>query len=395
MNILVINTGSSSLKFQLIDMQTEKVIAKGNCERVTINNSFLKYKANGQETIINKEMPNHQSAMELVLKTLTDAQIGVISSLKEINAIGHRVVSGGDLLTESTVVTKEVLATLKQCVDFAPLHVPASILGVEACLSELPEVKNVLVFDTSFHSSMPEHAFHYGIPREYYDKYHIRRYGAHGTSHKFVSEEYFRITNKPVKGSKIISCHLGSGSSIAAIKNGYCVDTTMGFTPLEGLLMGTRCGDLDASVLEFLHKKTGMSLSEITNVLNKKSGIVGICGYSDMRDVEDRLDDAKCKLAFDIFCYRVRKYIGAYASAMEGVDAIIFTAGIGEKSDLVRADVLSHLEYLGVKAHGSNGTKLDNGCVKLSTEDSKVDVYIIPTNEELVIARETLNLTKK
>lgn len=394
MKILVINTGSSSLKFQLIDMETEEVIAKGNCERVTINDSFLKYKANGKEVKIEQDMPNHQVALELVLKTLLDKEVGVISSLSEINAAGHRVVSGGDKLTQSTIVTEEVLNTLKECVDFAPLHVPPAILGVEAVMQKLPNIKNVLVFDTSFHSTMPAYAFRYGLPEEIYKQYHVRKYGAHGTSHKYVSEEYFKISNKPVQGSKIVSCHLGSGSSITAIKDGKSMDTSMGFTPLEGLMMGTRSGDIDPSILEYLVKKTNKSLEELTSMLNKKSGFLGLTGYSDMRDIESNLDNENCKLAYDIFEYKIRKYIGAYIATMGGVSAIIFTAGIGENDATFRNYLLSNLSYLGFELLPAEKQVKHSNFTKLSTENSSIDIYVIPTNEELVIARETVNLIK-
>ena len=394
MKILVINAGSSSLKFQLIDMETETAIAKGNCERVTIDGSFLNYKANGKKVIIEKEMPNHEVAIELVLNTLLDKENGVISSLEEINAVGHRVVNGGDLLNQTTLVTDEVMEKLRNCIDFAPLHIPGALKGLEAVRKVLPNVNNVLVFDTTFHTTMPDYAYRYAIPKEYYEKYHIRRYGAHGTSHKFVSEEYFNITGKKPEGTKLITCHLGSGSSITAIKDGKCVDTSMGFTPLEGLVMGTRCGDIDASILEYINKKTGKSLSEITTMLNKQSGIYGLCGYSDMRDIENNLDKYDVNLANEMLVYKVRKYIGSYIAVLEGVDAIIFTAGIGEHSKDVRDKVLNHFKYLGVELLNDDEIKEEKNFTKLSTDNSKVDVYIIPTNEELVIARETLNMVK-
>ncbi len=392
MKILVINAGSSTLKFQLIDMQNENVIAKGNCERVTINGSFFKYSANGKELKIEQEMPNHKVAFELILKTLLDKEVGVISSVNEISAVGHRVVSAGDKITQSTLVTDEVLKELKNCVDFAPIHIPASLLGIEAVLEKLPNAKNALVFDTSFHSTMPAHAYRYGLPEEVYNKYHVRKYGAHGTSHKYVSEEYLKISKKSVQGSKIISCHLGSGSSVTAIKDGISVDTSMGFTPLEGLMMGTRSGDIDPSILEYLVKKTNKSLEELTSMLNKKSGFLGLTGYSDIRDIEANLDNPQCQLAFDIFEYKIRKYIGAYVATMGGVDAIIFTAGIGEKDPLFRNKLLSNLKYLGIKLLPEHKQKKEKTFTKLSARNSKVDVYVIPTNEELVIARETAKL---
>ncbi len=396
MKILVVNAGSSSLKYQLIDMKTEEVIAKGNCERVTIDGSFLKHKAKGKETVITENMPNHTVAMKLVLKALTDPEIGVIKSLSEIDAVGHRVVSAGDVFMETTLVTPEVLKKLEGCVDFAPLHVPAAILGVKAIQENLPKVKNVLVFDTSFHATMPEYVFRYALPEETYTQYHIRRYGAHGTSHKFVSEELLKALKMKKKGSKIISCHLGSGSSVTAIKDGKCLDTSMGFTPLEGMVMGTRSGDVDASVLDFWAKKSGMNLSEITTALNKKSGLLGVCGYSDMRDVESHMKENKnCKLALDMLAYRVKKYIGAYTASMNGVDAIVVTAGIGENDALVREKVFTDMEFFGIKFDKKANKEMERGTVaKISAKDSKVSVYVIPTNEEVMIARETLDMVK-
>lgn len=397
MKILVINAGSSSLKYQLIDMQTEGVLAKGNCERIGLSDSLLKAKGNDTEKIFKQDMPNHKVTIELVLHALTDDTVGVIKSMDEIGAVGHRVVASGEFFNKTTLVTDEVLEVIKEkTFELAPLHNPAAYTGVISCMEVMPNTPMALVFDTSFHSTMPEKAYMYGIDYNDYKKYGVRKYGAHGTSHKFVSQEAAKYLNKPAKDLKIVTCHLGNGSSISAVDGGVCIDTSMGFTPLAGVLMGTRSGDIDASAVEFLARKKGLSHSEIITYLNKKSGVNGISGISsDFRDLcagEDRGDE-RCILALDMFGYQTKKYVGAYAAAMGGLDCIVFTAGIGENTPSVRSRVCEGLEFLGVKFDAESNMKKNDGTIReISTADSKVKVLIIPTNEELVIARETAEL---
>lgn len=393
MKILVLNAGSSSLKFQLLNMEDESIIAKGNCERIGIDDSFITYKANGKATTTKCVMPTHVEAMKFVLDALTDKENGVIKSVNEISGFGHRVVNVGEDYFDSVVVTEQVLEDFRKNKDFSPLHVPGAIAGIEACFSIAPKIKNVAVFDIGFHKTMPEHVYRYAIPKEDYTDLKIRRYGAHGTSHRYVSQECVKLLNN--ENSKIVTCHLGSGSSMCAVLNGQSYDTTMGFTPLEGLVMGTRSGDIDASVVNFICEKKGMKVGEVVNYLNKKSGMLGLCGYSDMRDVEANLDtNSDCKLAFDTMCYRVTKYIGAYAAAMGGLDAIVFTGGIGERDPLARERILENLGFMGVEFDKENNPNVFGDFGELSTPNSKVKVYVIPTNEELVIARETLDLIK-
>lgn len=393
MKILVINAGSSSLKFQLLNMEDESVIAKGNCERIGIDDSFLTYKANGQAYTKKYVMPSHVEAMEYLIQTLTDSEIGVIKSVKEISGFGHRVVNVGESYFDSVIVTPEVLNDFKANVDFSPLHVPGAISGIEACFKIAPNIKNVAVFDIGFHKTLPDYVYRYALPKQDYEELKIRKYGAHGTSHRYVSQECAKLLGG-AKGTKIVTCHLGSGSSMCAVVDGKSFDTSMGFTPLEGLVMGTRTGDIDPSVLNFLCEKRGFTVKEAINYLNKKSGMLGLCGYSDMRDVEANLDNSDCKLAYDAMCYRVIKYIGSYAAAMNGLDAIVFTGGIGERDPQVRETVLNSLSYLGVKFDAEKNPAVFGDFGELSTADSKVKVFVIPTNEELVIARETKDLIK-
>ena len=394
MNVLVINCGSSSLKFQLINSESEAVLAKGLCERIGIDGRLTYQPAGGEKNVSEKAMPTHTEAIQFVIDALTDADTGVVKSLDEIGAVGHRVVHGGEKFAKSVVVTPEVKAAIAECNDLAPLHNPANLIGIEACESLMPSTPQVVVFDTAFHQTMPEKAYMYGLPYEYYEKYKVRRYGFHGTSHSFVSKRVAEIVGKPYNATKTIVCHLGNGASISAVLNGESVDTSMGLTPLEGLVMGTRSGDIDPAIMEFVAKKENLDIAGIMNVLNKKSGVEGISGVSsDFRDLEEAADNgnARAALAIDVFAYRVAKYVGAYTAAMNGVDNIVFTAGIGENAGLVRTIVCSYLGYLGItideEANGKRGEE-----IVISTPDSKVKVLVVPTNEELAIARETVAL---
>lgn len=397
MKILVINAGSSSLKFQLIDMENEQVLARGNVEKINEKGSFLRCKVNGKELIINEEFTNHAQGLKKVLDVLTDSQDGVIKDLSEISAFGHRVVNVGDSYFDSCVVTKEILEDFKSKIEFSPLHVPGAIAGMEGAMEISKEIPNVAVFDIGFHKTLPKHAYLYAIPKKYYDKYKIRRYGAHGTSHFYVSNKCAELMGKDIKDLKIISCHIGSGASIAAIKGGQSIDTSMGFTPLEGLIMNTRSGDIDSAVLEFICKKEGKTISEVLHILNKESGLLGSTGgvMADMRDITSNLDNPDIKLAFDMYCYRILKYIGAYTAVMNGVDAIVFTAGCGENTPELREIICDNLSYLGVEIDKDKNNNLPRGIdAELSTENSKVKLFVIPTNEEIVIAKETLKLVK-
>ena len=394
MNVLVINCGSSSLKFQLINSESEAVLAKGLCERIGIDGRLTYQPAGGEKNVSEKAMPTHTEAIQFVIDALTDADTGVVKSLDEIGAVGHRVVHGGEKFAKSVVVTPEVKAAIAECNDLAPLHNPANLIGIEACESLMPSTPQVVVFDTAFHQTMPEKAYMYGLPYEYYEKYKVRRYGFHGTSHSFVSKRVAEIVGKPYNATKTIVCHLGNGASISAVLNGESVDTSMGLTPLEGLVMGTRSGDIDPAIMEFVAKKENLDIAGIMNALNKKSGVEGISGVSsDFRDLEEAADNgnARAALAIDVFAYRVAKYVGAYTAAMNGVDNIVFTAGIGENAGLVRTKVCSYLGYLGItideEANGKRGEE-----IVISTPDSKVKVLVVPTNEELAIARETVAL---
>ena len=394
MNVLVINCGSSSLKFQLINSESEAVLAKGLCERIGIDGRLTYQPAGGEKNVSEKAMPTHTEAIQFVIDALTDADTGVVKSLDEIGAVGHRVVHGGEKFAKSVVVTPEVKAAIAECNDLAPLHNPANLIGIEACESLMPGTPQVVVFDTAFHQTMPEKAYMYGIPYEYYDKYKVRRYGFHGTSHSFVSKRVAEIVGKPYNATKTIVCHLGNGASVSAVLNGESVDTSMGLTPLEGLVMGTRSGDIDPAIMEFIAKKENLDIAGIMNVLNKKSGVEGVSGVSsDFRDLEAaaKAGNKRAELAIDVFAYRVAKYVGAYTAAMNGVDNIVFTAGIGENCALVRTKVCSYLGYLGItideEANGKRGEE-----IVISTPDSKVKVLVVPTNEELAIARETVAL---
>ena len=394
MNVLVINCGSSSLKFQLINSESEAVLAKGLCERIGIDGRLTYQPAGGEKNVSEKAMPTHTEAIQFVIDALTDADTGVVKSLDEIGAVGHRVVHGGEKFAKSVVVTPEVKAAIAECNDLAPLHNPANLIGIEACESLMPGTPQVVVFDTAFHQTMPEKAYMYGLPYEYYEKYKVRRYGFHGTSHSFVSKRVAEIVGKPYNATKTIVCHLGNGASISAVLNGESVDTSMGLTPLEGLVMGTRSGDIDPAIMEFVAKKENLDIAGIMNVLNKKSGVEGISGVSsDFRDLEEaaKAGNKRAELAIDVFAYRVAKYVGAYTAAMNGVDNIVFTAGIGENAGLVRTKVCSYLGYLGItideEANGKRGEE-----IVISTPDSKVKVLVVPTNEELAIARETVAL---
>lgn len=396
MKVLVINSGSSSLKYQLIDMQTEGVIAKGTCERIGIEGSKLTHKAKGKETVIEQAMPDHNVAVALVLNALTDREIGVISSMKDIDAVGHRAVASGEVFKAPTLVTAESIAKMEELCDLAPLHNPAAIIGVKACKAAMPETPMAFVFDTSFHFTMPDYAYMYAIDYTDYEKYSIRRYGFHGTSHKFVSQEAAKYLGKKPEELKIVTCHLGNGSSITAVNGGKSVDTSMGFTPLAGVPMGTRSGDIDSAVVEYLAQKKGWTVAEALSYLNKKSGVAGISGVSsDFRDLTAARDagNKRAALALDMFSYACKKYVGAYAAAMNGVDCIVFTAGVGENTPCVREAICDNMQYLGLSIDKEKNLEKNNGAIRdITGKDSKVKVLIIPTNEELVIARETVEL---
>lgn len=398
MKILVINCGSSSLKYQLFDMENESVIAKGNCEKIGLGEPFLKHKARGKETIIKTNMPSHKEAIENVLKILTDKEYGVLESLSEISAVGHRVLHGGEKFSAPVICTEEVIKDLEELIPLGPLHMPANILGVKACKEVMPNINHVAVFDTAFHANMPDYAFMYGLPYEAYTDWKIRRYGFHGSSHRFVANEAANYLNKDIKDLKIVTVHLGNGSSIAAVKGGVSIDTSMGFTPLEGLVMGTRCGDIDASIVGYIADKTGWSAQEVVTYLNKKSGMLGLNGVtSDSRENSELIEQGnkRAKLFVDMLSYKIKKYIGSYAAAMGGVDCIVFTGGIGENQEDVREYALDGLEFLGVDFDKEKNYNLKRGTIEeLSKPSSKVKVLRIPTDEELVIARDTLNLTK-
>jgi len=398
MNILVINCGSSSLKYQLIDMTNESVTAKGLCERIGIEGSNLVHQPAGKGKIkIEKPMADHTVAIQMVLDALVDPEIGVVKSVDEIGAIGHRVVHAGTNYSEAVIIDEKVKEVVRQCTDLAPLHNPANLMGVEACEKALPGKPNVAVWDTAFGMSMDEKAYLYAIPYEYFEKYSVRRYGFHGTSHKFVSGEAIKFANLDPEKAKVIVCHLGNGASISASIGGKCVDTSMGLTPLEGLIMGTRSGDVDAGVVQYICNKEGKDVNEALNILNKKSGLLGLSGgiSSDSRDIMAAMKDGnhRAKVTVDAFVYRVAKYIGAYTAAMNGVDAICFTAGVGENDAYVRKSVCEYLGYLGVEVDDElNNVRGEERII--SSADSKVKVILLPTNEELAIARETLALCK-
>ncbi len=396
MKVLVINSGSSSLKYQLIDMETENVIAKGTCERIGIDGSKLTHKAKGTETVIEKAMPDHNVAVALVLDALTDKNIGVISSMDDIDAVGHRAVASGEVFKAPALVTDESIAKMEELCDLAPLHNPAAIIGVKACRAAMPKTPMAFVFDTSFHFTMPDYAYMYAIDYADYEKYAIRRYGFHGTSHKFVSQEAAKYLGKKPEELKIVTCHLGNGSSITAVNGGKSVDTSMGFTPLAGVPMGTRSGDIDPAVVEYLAQKENLTIAQALNYLNKKSGMAGVSGVSsDFRDLTAASDkgNKRAKLALDMFSYSCKKYVGAYAAAMNGVDCIVFTAGVGENTPCVREAICENMDYIGLSIDKAKNQEKNNGAIRdITGEGSKVKVLIIPTNEEVVIARETVEL---
>lgn len=398
MKILVINCGSSSLKFQLIDSDSEECLAKGLCERIGIDGSMITYAPKGgDKEKTETPMPDHTEAIRLVLDALTNPKTGVVKNLDEIGAVGHRVVHGGEKFAESVVITDDVIKAIEECNDLAPLHNPANLIGINACRKLMPNTPMVAVFDTAFHQTMPEEAYMYGLPYEYYKKYKIRRYGFHGTSHSYVSKRAAEVLGKKYEDLKIIVCHLGNGASISAVKNGKCVDTSMGLTPLQGLIMGTRSGDIDPAIIEFIAHKENKSIDEIMNVLNKKSGVLGLSDNlsSDFRDLEAGYNngDENAIRAMKTYCYNVAKYVGAYVAAMNGVDVICFTAGVGENGPMVRNMICEHLGYLGIKLDQELNNKRGED-IAITTPDSKTTVMVIPTNEELAIARETCRLVK-
>ena len=396
MNVLVINCGSSSLKYQLIDSKTEAVLAKGLCERIGIDGRLVYQKAGGDKEITEAAMPTHKEAIQMVLHALVNEKTGAIKSLDEVGAIGHRVVHGGEKFAASAVITDEMIKTVEECNDLAPLHNPANLIGIRVCAELMPHVPQVGVFDTAFHQTMPPKAYLYGLPLDYYKKYKIRRYGFHGTSHSYVSKHAIQFLGLDPDNSKVIVCHLGNGSSISAVQNGKCIDTTMGLTPLEGVIMGTRSGSIDPAIVEFIAKKENLDIAGVMNVLNKKSGLLGMSGISsDMRDLEDAAAEGNedAKNAREALAYGIAKYVGGYVAAMNGVDAIIFTAGIGENDNLVREDICSYFKYLGV-AIDLEANKKRGEDIVISTPDSKVKVAVIPTNEELAICRDTVALVE-
>ena len=396
MNVLVINCGSSSLKYQLIDSDTEAVLAKGLCERIGIDGRLVYQKAGNDKEITEASMPTHKEAIQMVLEALTNEKTGAIKSLAEVNAIGHRIVHGGEKFASSAIITDEMIKAVEECNDLAPLHNPANLIGIRVCSELMPNVPQVGVFDTAFHQTMPAKAYLYGLPIEYYKNYKVRRYGFHGTSHSFVSKRAVEFLGLDKDNSKVIVCHLGNGSSISAVQNGKCVDTTMGLTPLEGVVMGTRSGSIDPAIVEDIAKKENLDLAGVMNVLNKKSGLQGMSGVSsDMRDLRAAAAEGNedAKNAIEVLCYGIAKYVGGYVAAMNGVDAIVFTAGIGENVGMIREKVCSYLGFLGVtidaKANEAMGEE-----VVISGADSKVKVAVIPTNEELAICRDTVALVK-
>lgn len=397
MNILVINCGSSSLKYQLIDMKNEAVLAKGLCERIGIEGSNLVHKPTGKDKFVNEApMKDHKDAIRMVLEALVDPAHGVIASTDEISAVGHRVLHGGSIYSDSIVVDEDVKKVIRDCFDLGPLHNPANLIGIEACEHAMPGTPQVAVFDTAFGQSMPAKAYMYAIPYKYYENYHIRRYGFHGTSHKFVSGETIKFAGLDPKTAKVIVCHLGNGASVSASIGGKCVDTSMGLTPLEGLVMGTRSGDVDPAVVQYIANKDNKTVDEVLTILNKESGLYGMTGISsDFRDIVSAAEEGneKAETAYEAFAYRCAKYIGAYTAAMNGVDAITFTAGIGENAGGIRKDICKYLGYLGIEIDDAKNAERGDMNV-ISTADSKVKVVVIPTNEELAIARETLELVK-
>ncbi|MGM9625283.1 MAG: acetate kinase [Eubacteriales bacterium] len=400
MKILVVNAGSSSLKYQLFDMESGDILAKGICERIAIDGKITHKLPDGRKIELAIDMPNHSVATKILVDTLTNPEYGCIKDMSEIEAVGHRVVHGGSYFYESCLVTPDVLEKLRLCIDFAPLHTPAHLMGIEGCTAVMPNVPQVLVFDTAFHTTQPKKAYTYAIKYEDAQEYQIRRYGAHGTSHRFVSAEMAKLLDKPVEETKIITCHIGNGSSITAVKGGKCVDTSMGFTPLDGVEMGTRCGSIDPAIVPYLMKKKNCTPDEISAYMNKECGFLGVSGISsDSRDIEAAIlkGDERAWLAANVLAYQIQKYIGSYAAAMNGLDAIVFTAGMGENNPELRERVCTDMEYFGIEIDREVNAKAhhQNNIVKLSTDRSKVAVYLIPTNEELMIARDTEEIVKK
>ena len=396
MNVLVINCGSSSLKYQLIDSETEAVLAKGLCERIGIDGRLVYQKAGNDKEITEASMPTHKEAIQMVLEALTNKKTGAIKSLEEVNAIGHRIVHGGEKFASSAIITDEMIKAVEECNDLAPLHNPANLIGIRVCSELMPNVPQVGVFDTAFHQTMPAKAYLYGLPIEYYKNYKVRRYGFHGTSHSFVSKRAVEFLGLDKDNSKVIVCHLGNGSSISAVQNGKCVDTTMGLTPLEGVVMGTRSGSIDPAIVEYLAKKENLDIAGVMNILNKKSGLQGMSGVSsDMRDLRAAAAEGNedAKNAIEVLCYGIAKYVGGYVAAMNGVDAIVFTAGIGENVGMIREKVCSYLGYLGITIDAKANEAMGDEVV-ISGADSKVKVAVIPTNEELAICRDTVALVK-
>lgn len=399
MKVLVVNAGSSSLKYQLFNTDNGTVMAKGNCERIGIAGSRIMHKTQGKEEYINETpLADHSAAIKLVVEALLDPSVGCITSPKEIEAIGHRVVHGGPYFSESMLVTDEVMETLEKCISYAPLHTSAHIMGIKGCTSVMPDTPQVLVFDTAFHQTMSKEVYMYGVSYDMYEEYGVRRYGAHGTSHRYVSGEMIKIMGGEAEGKKIITCHIGNGSSITAVKDGKCVDTSMGFTPLDGIMMGTRCGAIDPAIVPFIMEKKNYTPKEMETYMNKKCGFEGISGVSsDSRDIERAMKEGneRAKLTYDMLCYQIKKFIGAYSASMGGLDGIVFTAGIGEHAPFIREHCLAGLEYLGIKIDTEkNNFGHSSEPVKISADDSKVLVYMIPTNEELVIAADTEKIVK-
>ena len=401
MKVLVVNAGSSSLKYQLFETETGDVLAKGICERIGID-GIIEHRLgeSGEKSKRELAMPNHAVAMKIVVDTLTDATLGCLTDMAEIKAVGHRVVHGGPYFFESCLVTPEVIEKLKLCNDFAPLHTPAHLMGIEGCTEVMPTVPQVLVFDTAFHQTMPDYAYTYALPKDMIEQDHIRRYGAHGTSHRFVSIEMAKLLDKPVEETKIVTCHIGNGSSISAVKGGKCIDTSMGFTPLEGVEMGTRCGSIDPAIVTYIMKKYDYTPDEMSNFMNKKCGFLGLSGISsDSRDIEAAIlkGDKQAELTANVLAYQVKKYIGSYAAAMDGLDAIVFTAGMGENNPELRERVCKEMKFFGVEINMELNAKTlrQPNTVELSTPNSKVKVYVLPTNEELMIAKDTEEIVSK
>lgn len=399
MNILVLNCGSSSVKYKLFQMPEGKVLAQGGVEKLGLSDSFLKLKLpSGEKVVLEKDMPEHTVAIDFILKTITSSEYGCIKSLSEINAVGHRLVHGGDKFSESVVITDAVVESVKQCIDLAPLHNPSTLKGVAAVTELIPGVPQVGVFDTAFPQTMPQRAFMYALPYEYYEKYGVRRYGFHGTSHRFVSKRACEFLGLDYNKARIITAHIGNGASMCAIKEGKCIDTSMGLTPTEGLMMGTRVGDVDPGALVFIGEKEGMSMAQLSEVINKKSGVLGVSGVSsDMREIEEAISQGneRAKLALEMYDYRIKKYVGAFTAAMGGLDLLIFTGGVGENQTTTREYVCEDMQYMGIEIDKELNAKIHGDEALLSTKESKVKVVVIPTDEELMIALDTVALTSK